>query len=150
MCIVLRAVRGWTASFAVGPGRHPTRPLKASATSSESVMSSPSSPMVLMLTQTEMRLPHEAPWPDAPGVLRGGGGCQAHKHVGVMAVVLHTAQAGLTGGRVGGRWPSTALDEVLSCTGLVDDRCVAKLPTWCTGGATRPQPRQTWRTLDGG
>ncbi len=52
-----------------------------------------------------------------------------------MAVALQDARAALPGGRVGG-WgaggPSTALGEVLPCSGRVDDGCISGLVNgWC-------------------
>jgi hypothetical protein len=45
-----------------------------------------------------MCLPHEAPPPDATGIMQGGGGCCTHVHMGAMAVALQAAQATLFGG----------------------------------------------------
>jgi hypothetical protein len=86
-----------------------------------------------------MRLPCEAPPPDAPGVAQGGRGRRAHVQVGAMAVALQAAQAALPGGRAGGRGaggPSTASDKALPCAGCVDDGCVADLVRgWCNPAA---------------
>ena len=50
-----------------------------------------------------MRLPLEVPLPDPPGIVRGGGGCHAHVHVGVMAVTRQAARAAIPGSCAGGR-----------------------------------------------